>query len=126
MSRMAVDGFCPMCGCRSLGVEVSVARGPTSIVRCFHPDCPAPEGLSKILMDSEIHHVVRFDEAGYFNAKHPLRERIGNQLLDCTIHDEVGRWCDDDNPTTGTWRVKRRDDVEGEEFNEWPYLWEKL
>lgn len=101
MKHSAVDGFCPMCGCRSLGVEISLIRSPTPIVRCYHPDCPDPEGLSKILMDSEIHHVVRFNEAGYFNVKHPLRE-IAGELLDCTIHDVI---TDIESPGVGKWRL---------------------
>ena len=112
--------YCPACGKAML-----VLRGRKLV--CEHQGCPRPDAAAKVLSDPEIHHIVKFDGYGnYFAAKHPLRERIDGELLDCAIHDEVTRWRDDGNPTDGTWRVKRRDDVDGEEYNEWPYLWEKI
>lgn len=123
-----IDGYCPACGQASLFVRngQGVADLSDRHVRCINRECPDSEAAHKVLQDPEIHHIVRFDDRGYFNVKHPLRERIDSELLDCRIHEEVGRWCDDGNPADGTWRIKRRDDVLGEEANEWPYLWENL
>jgi|GEM_PF-6318816 hypothetical protein len=124
MSRMAIDGHCPACGRRSLGVKPSLLRGPTARIECFHPGCPAPGTAATILDDPEIHHIVRFDGAsGTFNAQHPLRERVGGLLLDCDIHDEVRRWYADEqghafgDTPDGTYRLKRNDES---------WLWEKL
>jgi len=120
-----IVGHCPACGQSRLHLTGS------GMIHCLNHDCPQPEAAHKVLSDPEIHHIVRFegeDEYGVFNAQHPLRERIDGALLDCAIHEEVRRFVADglagSRPLTGTWRVKRRDDVDGEESNEWPYLWE--
>lgn len=86
MSRIAIDGFCPMCGKRSLAVEVSLVRGPTARVRCYHPDCPDPEGIDKLMQDSEVHHILDVNEWQTWTLKHPLRERINGNLFECPLH----------------------------------------
>lgn len=123
MSRIAVDGFCPVCGKRSLDVEVSLLRGPTPTLQCSYPDCPDPLGITKILADPEIHHIVRFDEHGFFNVKHPLRERISGELLDCTIHAELQeRVLARVHPLRKKWRVKRA----GEHNLDCNWIWEEI
>ena len=116
-----VQGHCPACGQDDLHVLSDVG-----IVHCLNPMCPDDGAATKILADPEIHHVVQFHADLTFNVKHPLRERIGDKLLTCLIHTEVQRMYADGGATEGTWRLKHRDDVDGEEFNEWPWIWEKL
>lgn len=116
-----IKGCCPNCGKETL--EASCRSGE---LWCRNEECNRPTAIAELLDGVEIHHIVRFDEHGHFNAKHPLRERIDDRLLDCVIHEEINRWEADGNPTEGTWRVKHRDDVKGEEHNEWPYVWERL
>lgn len=122
---VSIAGYCPACGGRD------TIRAPRhaniGVLHCSAEGCPDKMAAAKILSDKEIHHIVRFDdESGTFNAQHPLRERVGQSLLDCAIHEEVLRWVADGGPSKGTWRLKDRDAVEGEEYNEWPWLWERL
>lgn len=103
MSRVAIEGFCPACGRASLAVRVFDIRTPTPRVNCEHPGCPAPDSAARILSDSEIHHIVRFDpDSETFNVKHPLRERVDGELPDCPIHSVI---VDMDHPTEGSWRL---------------------
>lgn len=122
MGYVPVVGYCPACG----KTELELRKYDGMILCTGHP-CPNPGAAFEVLQDPEIHHIVRFDsDSETFNVKHPLRERVDSELLDCDIHDEVLRWAVDGGSTNGTWRLKRRDDVPGEEANEWPWLWEKL
>lgn len=86
-----VDGFCPACGQFSLMVRNGerVVADDDRQVRCQNRDCPDSHAAHKILQDPEVHHIVRFDDQGWFNVKHPLRERVDSELLDCSIHDVV-------------------------------------
>jgi hypothetical protein len=99
--------FCPACGRQSLEIR---ARK----LRCFYDfgdeklRCPDPDAAAKILSDPEIHHIVRFDTAANtFSVQHPLRERIGQALLDCSIHDVVREQIDFGfiEPDDRTWRL---------------------
>src|SRR4051812_23669237 len=80
-----VQGHCPACGRPEL-----VALG--GVLQCNSGTCPQPFTIAKILQDPEIHHIVRFDDKGFFNCQHPLRERADGQLLDCAIHEAVTEW----------------------------------
>lgn len=68
---------------------------------------------------------MRFDEHGYFNAKHPLRERIDGELLDCEIHDFVADWVHD-KPRgefiNTVWRLRPA----GEHNLDANWVWEQL
>lgn len=119
-----IQGYCPACGNKSLHTY-----SHDGFVICMHPDCPDQDAAGKILSDPEIHHIVRFDEDGYFNAKHPLRERIDGDLLDCTIYeDAIAEWVG--TPTQArkneiadtTWRVK----AASEHNLDANWIWERL
>lgn len=82
---MRVKGFCPICA------HADPAVGTDGFLHCTNPGCPDMHAVGQLLMDDELGHIVRFDEAGGFNVKHPLRERLEDQrgsaaLLDCAIH----------------------------------------
>lgn len=74
-----VKGFCPM-GC---GSTLFVASG--GYVTCSFIHCPNPTAVSDLLADREVEHVVQFDEDD-FTVRHPLRERLGDALMDCELH----------------------------------------
>ena len=127
-----IHGFCPACGEQKLHLMAS------NIVHCLNPNCPQPNTMAKLMMDKEIHHIVRFDpDSETFNVKHPLRERVDSELLDCQIHGVVqaqigegkngqiyseGEW----HPLRGTWRLKFEPAwLEDPEFGGDPFSWEK-
>lgn len=77
-----IEGNCPM-GCGpTLQAEESRAEGT---VICMAMDCPEPLAAHRILADSESEHIVRFDGGG-FTIRHPLRERLGDELMDCGLY----------------------------------------
>jgi hypothetical protein len=129
---LKIKGYCPVCG------HPDPEVGVDAWLRCTNPDCPNPEGIAEILLDNEIHHIVRFADDGVFNVKHPLRERIASELLDCHVHCVVqaalsadnyvyahsdGRW----EPAQGTWRLKFEPTwLEDPEFGGDPFSWERV
>jgi len=105
-----LDGvFCPACGREDLYFEEGFGTEKGNRILCgYSSDCPRPTAASEILSDPEIHHIVRFDpDSGTFNVKHPLRERIGGELLDCTIHEVVLDAIEDGRiEPEGTWELR--------------------
>jgi Family of unknown function (DUF6085) len=77
-----VAGYCPM------GCGETLALMADGHVTCRKLACPHPDSVSELLADSEAGHIVwlRFDD---FTIRHPLRERLGDELLDCTLHADV-------------------------------------
>lgn len=76
-----VDGYCPM-GC---GKSLVLSEG--GVVFCDDVDCPRPTAASEILGDPETEHIVELGETT-FTVRHPLRERLDDQLMECALH----RW----------------------------------
>lgn len=123
-----VDGYCPACGSEALYLSFGI---PT----CFQKGCPDPTIIGNLLDDSEIHHIVRFDpNSETFNVKHPLRERVNSELLDCEIHGVIQAQVSDGqiysdkqwHPVQGTWRLKYEPTwTEDPEFGGDPFSWEK-
>lgn len=93
-----VQGFCPMgCG-ETLKAGEGMAFNP---VLCLAQDCPDPVAAQKILGDSETEHLVQFGRTG-FTVRHPLRERIDDQLLSCELH----RACAQNPDLMGLYRAR--------------------
>lgn len=84
MAYVPVTGYCPACGKAELQL-----RKADGVILCTASPCPNPAAAHAVLADPEIHHVVRFDDQGWFNVKHPLRERVDSELLDCAVHEAV-------------------------------------
>jgi hypothetical protein len=80
--RLKVVGFCPM-GC---GKTLFVGEG--GHITCSHVDCSNREAVDEILDVEETEHLVKLDEDG-FRVLHPLRERLTNELLRCTLHSKL-------------------------------------
>ena len=113
-----IEGRCPMCGKDSL----FIAAG--GYVTCAFIECPNPTGLSDIIGDTEIEHVVLFEpyrrghRAG-FVIRHPLRERLNNALMTCALgvyiagmdHTRVaaGKYRVSPGPGRHTWRWETLD-----------------
>ena len=77
-----VVGHCPACGSSSLFL------GEGGHVTCARLDCPNPAAVNELLDDRETEHIVEFGKAD-FTVRHPLRERIGDALMACDLHQYV-------------------------------------
>lgn len=76
-----VRGYCPMgCG-ESLVLEA--AR-----IRCDDFACRNRDAVHEILSNSETEHIVVLAEDD-FTIKHPLRERIEDELFECPVHQAL-------------------------------------
>lgn len=93
----AVNGYCPNCGHEELGVT---AEG---FLYCQAAVCGRRTAAAEILDDArETEHLVRI-LANEFNVKHPLWERLDDNLLDCAVHAEV----QGTQPAPGRYRLTR-------------------
>lgn len=116
--------YCPACGQERLHrMEM------TGHLKCMNDKCPNPIAAQHVLSDKEIHHIVRFKDYA-FNVKHPLRERIDGELLDCPIHAVVTAWLSGKSGPDykdSTWRCKYEPTwTDNPEFGGDPFSWEKL
>lgn len=77
-----VQGHCPACG----GESLFLAEG--GHVTCSRLECPRPDAVDELLEDRETQHVVVLT-ARDFTIRHPLRERLDDQLLTCELHRHI-------------------------------------
>lgn len=78
-----VFGVCPMgCG-QTLQVDA------IGTVSCYAPTCPRPDALALILQDRETEHVVTIHPDGSWTLRHPLRERLLDELEKCQLHRDM-------------------------------------
>lgn len=73
-----VRGYCPM------GCGQTLFLGDGGYVTCSLIGCPQPDAVATLLEDSEHEHIVKI-EPGDFTILHPLRERLGDQLMSCDL-----------------------------------------
>ena len=78
----ALVGYCPACGRETL------YQGMGGHITCGHLECPRPTAVDELLQDRETDHIVYLGEHT-FTVRHPLRERIGDELLDCQLHSWI-------------------------------------
>ena len=76
-----VIGYCPM-GCGYI-LEFGAGR-----ITCTLIGCPCPDAVSAILADRETDHVVELGETEW-TIRHPLRERLDDQLITCDLHSQL-------------------------------------
>lgn len=113
-----VAGFCPM-GC---GPETLILVPPNGVIMCIKKGCPGPHAVAQILADQESEHVVSF-RAREFAIRHPLRERLGDALLDCGLLELIQNTDRQDLPYGGgRWRAFWRPS----DGNRGTVTWEKL
>lgn len=74
-----IAGFCPM------GCGETLFRGMGGYITCSLLGCPNPTAVADILEVRETEHIVTIATNGTFSVMHPLRERLGNKLLDCDL-----------------------------------------
>ena len=77
-----VDGYCPM------GCGQTLFLGLGGCVTCSLIGCPNPSAVDELLNDRQTLHVMTVGREG-FTLRHPLRERIGNQLERCDVFDRI-------------------------------------
>jgi Family of unknown function (DUF6085) len=75
---LVVAGLCPM------GCGPTLILGEGGMVGCSSPGCPRPSAVTEILSDPETEHVLEVGADGW-SARHPLRERLDDQLLSCDL-----------------------------------------
>jgi hypothetical protein len=100
---LIVAGYCPM-GCGPV-----LALGEGGSVVCASPGCPRPSAVTEMLADPETEHVVMVDSGG-LTVKHPLRERLGDQLLTCRALEYLHNPGLLPLPPPGRYRVMVHDD----------------
>jgi hypothetical protein len=76
---ISVQGNCPM-GC---GNTLFVGEG--GFITCSYISCPEPDAVATLLQDRETEHVLELGEDS-FTIRHPLRERLRDELMACTLH----------------------------------------
>jgi hypothetical protein len=54
-------------------------------ITCSHLECPRPTAVDELLQDKDVDHIVHFEGNG-FTVRHPILERLDDQLLDCKLH----------------------------------------
>lgn len=93
-----VRGYCPACGLGSL------VLGDDNRIVCVTADCSRRDAVDKILDEGETEHIVRFEERA-FSVKHPLRERVEDDLFTCTLHTYLASLPVRPVETSGVYRV---------------------
>jgi hypothetical protein len=103
---MEILGYCPM------GCGRSLTLGEAGAVVCAGPGCPRPDAVTEILRDSETEHVAVITDEG-FTLRHPLRERLGDALMSCSLHEYL------QDPALPVAPGRYRVSGDGS----WPFLW---
>ncbi len=96
-----VAGWCPM------GCGETLFLGSGGYVTCSYITCPCPDAVATILDNRETEHVVVFEDAT-FSVKHPLRERVDDELFECGLHGHIAS-LDGPPAAPGTYRAVSRD-----------------
>lgn len=78
-----VVGHCPM------GCGTTLFLGEGGHVTCSAVDCTGPDAVDTLLGDRETEHIAVFTEKGW-TLKHPLRERLADELLTCGATAWIG------------------------------------
>lgn len=101
-----IPGYCPACGQHSLHTD---AQGRSaSPVHCLNPHCPDKGAAAKILLEGkQRHHIVALKD-GIWTLKHPIRERIGDKLLECEVAARINEALDQTDGD-GIWQVSLLD-----------------
>ena len=79
-----IKGYCPM-GC---GPTLR-RRTADDMIVCQHASCRRPTAVSEMISDREAEHVVQLTAEG-FTVRHPLRERLDDDLVRCLLNEFLG------------------------------------
>ncbi|MFJ8348961.1 DUF6085 family protein [Streptomyces sp. NPDC094153] len=99
--NLPVAGHCPM-GCG----ETLQRRTTDGAIVCASPACVRPDAVDELLRDRETEHIVQFDPAG-FTIRHPLRERLDDDLMRCALHRSIAELLGPPNGEPGRYRATR-------------------
>lgn len=108
-----VNGYCPM------GCGATLARWSDGTILCTHPACTVPTAVDSILSDQETEHIVVL-RPGDFTIRHPLRERLDDELMTCRLHKVIASFDSPPDPP-GRYRVTGG---RGDRMQVWS--WERL
>lgn len=81
--------YCPMgCG-ETLTFEEDLDDTPTKVgtIVCSDASCPRPAAAADLLADLESEHIVNLEDEQVYTIRHPLRERLGDAYVLCTLTD---------------------------------------
>lgn len=70
-----------------MGCGESLFVGNEGHITCAYLECPNPTAVDDILCDPETDHIIELF-SNTFNVRHPLRERLNDDLLQC----HIGEW----------------------------------
>ena len=101
---LTVGGYCPM------GCGETLQLSSYGVVVCMNQSCPKPYAVTKLLADSETEHIVRFTEDD-FVVRHPLRERLDDELMRCELHQYVNQNFGQPPDGAEYWRVTKLDEL---------------
>ncbi len=99
LTNPEVAGYCPM-GC---GRTLFLADG--GCVTCSFLQCPDRTAADTILDDPETEHIVELGPEE-FTVRHPLRERLRDELMRCDLHRSITAWAGPQHQV-GQYRVTR-------------------
>lgn len=105
----SIVGYCPSCG----EPELSVISG--GLIMCQNSACSGKTVVTALLNERETGHIVVIDR-GSWSAKHPLRERLNDELLDCALaqfFDDIGA---PPNIPLGRYRVPRGHEINDDKW----------
>lgn len=86
-----------------MGCGEGLILGEGGQVWCASLLCPVPDAAARILDDAETGHIVEL-LAGTFTIFHPLRERLDDDLVACSLHAHVASQDEPPQPP-GRYRV---------------------
>ncbi|HEX8321659.1 DUF6085 family protein [Longimicrobium sp.] len=73
---ISIEGaFCPACGEESLSVSSQYR------IQCDAEECPRRSAAHEILADHEREHLVTFRAGGSYSLRHPLIERLNDEMV---------------------------------------------
>jgi len=113
--RPSVAGFCPM------GCGETLYLNHYGYVACWAQGCPRPGAVKEILADPETEHIVVLAPTKTFNVKHPLRERIEDQLLGCQLAATIRSSPGIRGLPAGRYRVIRQRGTLGRALADWSW-----
>lgn len=109
-----VNGYCPACGKQTLVLSV------LSNLRCRNTACPDRNVAHTMLSRPSHHHVVRLTNAGY-KIRHPLAERVDDQLFSCEL-DRYLSSCFTAPQAIGTYTVVAREKRAENQSERWEWI----
>jgi hypothetical protein len=68
-----------------MGCGRTLYLASTGNIVCSRFKCPDHLAVTRILDNKETEHIVKFEDGDRFTVKHPLRERIEDDLMNCEL-----------------------------------------